>query len=203
MAAELAGAAAGRGRGFTIFASYGWVTLADEAATACAAALGLVEDEREQVRLVATLHDVGKIAIPDTLLERAGPLDEEEERLVRGHTVVGERILRAAPALTSMAALVRATHERFAGLGYPDGVRGDEIPLAAARIVFACDAYDAMVNGRPDAPRRDAAAALAELERGAGTQFDPRSGRPSPPSSPVTRPPRSACRRGRGGAAPA
>jgi two-component system, cell cycle response regulator len=119
----------------------------------------------------AELHDVGKLAIPDAILNKPGPLDEIESRLMRRHTIIGERILQAAPALQDVARLVRATHERVDGHGYPDGLAGTDIPLAS-RIVFVCDAFDAMTHPRPYQASRTGEEALAELERCAGTQFD-------------------------------
>jgi diguanylate cyclase (GGDEF)-like protein len=120
----------------------------------------------------AELHDVGKLAIADAILNKPGPLDENELRLMRRHTVIGERILEAAPALQDVARLVRSTHERVDGRGYPDGLAGTEIPLAS-RIVFVCDAFDAMTHARPYQAARSREEALAELERCAGTEFDP------------------------------
>src|SRR4051812_17196979 len=120
----------------------------------------------------ATLHDVGKAAIPDAILNKPGSLDADEWAFMRRHTLIGERILAAAPALTRAAAIVRASHERFDGAGYPDGIAGENIPLAA-RIIFACDAFDAMVAERPYRAAMTTAAAVAELHSCAGTQFDP------------------------------
>jgi HD-GYP domain-containing protein (c-di-GMP phosphodiesterase class II) len=91
---------------------------------------------------------------------------------MRQHTLLGERILSAAPSLAAVGKLVRASHERWDGEGYPDGLKGEEIPLAS-RIIFVCDAYDAMVSDRPYAPPRTHAGAMEELEKGAGTMFDP------------------------------
>ena len=110
--------------------------------------LGLKAEELDDVRRAAELHDVGKSAVPDAILAKPGPLDEREWEFVRQHTLVGERILRAAPALHSVAKLVRSSHERFDGTGYPDGLVGQTIPLGA-RIVSACDAWDAMITTRP------------------------------------------------------
>jgi two-component system, cell cycle response regulator len=141
-------------------------------AEAVARRLGMADLEIQQVRRAAVLHDIGKIAIPDGILSKPGPLDADEWVLMRQHTVIGQRILTAAPALQAVGKIVRATHERYDGRGYPDGLAGEAIPLAA-RIVFACDAYDAMTATRPYTRGRDGAAALAELERCAGTQFDP------------------------------
>ncbi len=121
----------------------------------------------------AEMHDVGKMAIPETILNKPGPLDAEEWTFMRRHTILGERILSAAPALVPVAKLVRSSHERFDGSGYPDGLAGEEIPLGS-RIVCACDAYEAMTAIRPYAPARTQEQALAELTRCAGGQFDPR-----------------------------
>ncbi len=119
------------------------------------------------------LHDVGKVAVPESVLHKAGPLTDEEWTFIRNHTMTGERILSAAPALRGVAKLVRSTHERFDGSGYPDGLKGDEIPLPA-RIVCACDAFHAIVSDRPYAPGITVAQAREELLRCAGTHFDPR-----------------------------
>ena len=110
--------------------------------------------------------------MPDAILAKPGPLDEREWEFVRQHTLVGERILRAAPALHSVAKLVRSSHERFDGTGYPDGLVGQTIPLGA-RIVSACDAWDAMITTRPYRHALSTADALQELRRCSGTQFDP------------------------------
>jgi two-component system, cell cycle response regulator len=141
-------------------------------AEATAERLGLDPDEVERVRTTGQLHDVGKMAIPDRVLGKRGPLDEEEWRFVRRHTQIGERIVGAAPALAPVAPLIRSTHERWDGLGYPQGLRGREIPLAS-RIVAVCDAYHAMTSGRPYRAPIPEAAALDELRRCAGAQFDP------------------------------
>jgi HD-GYP domain-containing protein (c-di-GMP phosphodiesterase class II) len=115
---------------------------------------------------------VGKLAVPGELLHREGPLTPEEWRLVAEHPVMGERILRRAPALAPLAPLVRHEHEHWDGSGYPDGLRGTKIPLGS-RIVLACDAYCAMVAPRPYRPALSEREAIAELRRRAGTQFDP------------------------------
>ena len=134
--------------------------------------LGLSEHELEQLRHVAELHDVGKVAIPDAILQKEGVLSDEEWAFVHQHTLIGERIVGAAPALAVVARMVRSTHERWDGLGYPDGLRGHEIPLPA-RIVAVCDTVSAMVSARPYRGAVDLPAALGELERCAGSQFDP------------------------------
>ncbi len=134
--------------------------------------MGMGVEELDVLARAAELHDVGKIAIPDAILTKPGPLDEEEWRFMRRHTILGERILMAASALRPVAKLVRSSHERFDGGGYPDGLSGEEIPLGA-RIIFVCDAYDAMISSRAYAPAISAMEALEELRACAGTQFDP------------------------------
>ena len=126
----------------------------------------------EQVRHAAELHDVGKVAVPDAILTKPGPLDEDEWAFIRRHTLIGERIIAAAPALTRVAALVRSSHERWDGDGYPDGLAGEEIPLGA-RIVAVADAFDAMTSPRPYSLPRTPEAALEELRRCAGTPVRP------------------------------
>jgi diguanylate cyclase (GGDEF)-like protein len=138
-----------------------------------AEALGLSELETQRIRLAAALHDVGKTAIPRSVLDKPGPLSEEEWSFIRRHTLIGERIVLAAPALANTAPLIRSSHEHLDGTGYPDRLRGEEIPLGS-RIIAACDAYDAMTSSRPYRQARSSEAALAELERCAGSQFDPR-----------------------------
>jgi two-component system, cell cycle response regulator len=135
--------------------------------------LGMHSEELDDVAHAAELHDVGKIAIPDAILEKSGPLDETEWGFMRRHTIIGERILMAAPALRSVAKLVRSSHERWDGAGYPDGLVSEQIPLGA-RVVAVCDAFDAMTTNRPYRQRIGEPAALAELRRCAGTQFDPK-----------------------------
>jgi HD-GYP domain-containing protein (c-di-GMP phosphodiesterase class II) len=134
--------------------------------------LGLGQDEVARARLAGALHDIGKMAIPEAILEKPGPLDPDEWAFLHGHTLTGERILLAAPALAHVAGLVRSSHERFDGTGYPDGLAGTDIPLIS-RLVFVCDAFDAMVSKRPYGEARTIEAAIAELRRTAGTQFDP------------------------------
>ncbi|MFN8174407.1 MAG: diguanylate cyclase [Solirubrobacteraceae bacterium] len=135
--------------------------------------LGLDADELRVLSRAAELHDVGKIAVPDAVLHKPGPLAPDELAFIRQHTVVGERILQAAPALAQVARLVRSSHERWDGSGYPDGLAGEQVPLGS-RIILACDAYSAMTAERPYSAALPAAQAEAELLRCAGTHFDPR-----------------------------
>lgn len=134
--------------------------------------LGLSGHTLEQLRLAAELHDIGKVAIPDAVLRKPGALTVEEWRFVRQHTLIGQRILAGAPGMREVAGIVRATHERWDGAGYGDGLAQTSIPLAA-RIIAVCDAYAAMTSGRPYRRPVSPEAALAELRRCAGTQFDP------------------------------
>ncbi len=134
--------------------------------------LRLPPGELATLERASELHDIGKIAIPDAILTKPGPLDEGELEFMRQHPTLGERIVAAAPSLATVGRLIRSSHERWDGRGYPDGLAGEEIPLAA-RIMFACDAYDAITADRSYSPARDPEAALAELRACAGTQFDP------------------------------
>lgn len=134
--------------------------------------LGLREEELEALARAAELHDLGALSIPDDVLGKPGPLEEGEWEFVRQHTLVGERILRAAPQLWGVATIVRGTHESWDGTGYPDGLAGDEIPRAA-RIIAACNAFDAMTSPRPYREALTTQDALAELESRSGTSFDP------------------------------
>jgi diguanylate cyclase (GGDEF)-like protein len=139
----------------------------------CATAdeLGVIGPELETLRHAAALHDIGKMAIPDSILEKPGTLSGAEWALIRRHTLIGERILSAAPALESSARLVRSSHERIDGTGYPDGLTASDIPLGS-RIILVADAFDAMVSPRSYGTTLSDGDALAELERCAGTQFD-------------------------------
>jgi diguanylate cyclase (GGDEF)-like protein len=134
--------------------------------------LGLSDPEADAVGIGALLHDVGKLAIPDRILDKAGPLDEREWDFMRRHTIIGQRVLDGAPSLRDVAVLVRSSHERFDGAGYPDGLRGAQIPVGA-RIIAVCDAFDAMTHDRSYHRAWPAATAIAELQRCAGSQFDP------------------------------
>jgi HD-GYP domain-containing protein (c-di-GMP phosphodiesterase class II) len=136
-------------------------------------ALGLDATHRRVVEFAALLHDIGKIRVPKAIITKRGPLDDDEWTIVRRHTIDGEAMLcQVGGALVEVGRIVRASHERYDGDGYPDGLAGEEIPLEA-RIVTVCDSYSAMTTDRPYRRGRSPAEALAELERCAGSQFDP------------------------------
>ena len=144
-----------------------------ELAVTAAGALGLDPTELEHIRLVAQLHDIGKVAIPHEIINKPGALDDAEWAFMKGHTLIGERIVLAAPALAPVAGSVRSSHERTDGAGYPDGLIGEDIPLAS-RIVFVADSFQAMMSDRPYRSAMTFEAAIAELHRCSGSQFDPR-----------------------------
>ncbi|MEA2320633.1 MAG: hypothetical protein QOD81_483 [Solirubrobacteraceae bacterium] len=135
--------------------------------------LGLGEDDLHLVVRAAELHDVGKVAVPDSILNKPGSLSDDELEVMRRHTVVGEAIIAAAAEPAPVAAMVRSSHERWDGSGYPDGLCGEDIPLGA-RIITICDAYDAMTHARPYRSARSVPDALDQLRRGAGRRYDPR-----------------------------
>ncbi|UTI62705.1 diguanylate cyclase [Paraconexibacter antarcticus] len=135
--------------------------------------LGLHLPDVERLGTAALLHDIGKVAIPDHVLNKPARLDPEEWELMREHPVIGWRILQAIPGLGTVARIVRHEHESFDGSGYPDGLAGEAIPLGS-RIILACDTYHAMTSDRPYRARMPHADAVHELARCAGTQFDPR-----------------------------
>ncbi len=136
-------------------------------------ALGLPDADLRALYLAALFHDVGTVGVPAVLLAHPGDLHEEERAVLREHAPIGERLLRAMPLLREAAPIVRHEHERFDGAGYPDGLVGEEIPLAA-RILLACDTFVSMTSVRPWRPARSAEVARAELEHVAGSQLDPR-----------------------------
>ncbi|HEV2440381.1 MAG TPA: MFS transporter [bacterium] len=137
-----------------------------------ARAIGVNERIAHQVFLTGLLHDVGKVAVPDAVLQKPGELGADEWQIMRGHVLDGATMVASIAGLSALAPFVRASHEHYDGSGYPDGLRGREIPLAA-RIVAIADAYHALTNDRAYRARRDPNVALAEIERCAGTQFDP------------------------------
>ncbi len=139
---------------------------------AFAAELGLVGSEAKLVRAAAELHDVGKLALPEAVLQKPGQLDDNEWDIVRQHTLIGERIIAAGEGLEQVALTVRSTHERWDGNGYPDGLKGEQIPFAA-RMIAICDAYDAITSERPYRHASTSERAVDELRASAGTQFDP------------------------------
>jgi two-component system, cell cycle response regulator len=143
-----------------------------ELAMQVARRLGLDHDDVERVAIAADLHDIGKIAIPRSILQKPGPLDADEWDYIRRHTLIGERIAQSAPALVGVSELIRSSHERWDGAGYPDQLAGDDIPLGS-QIVLVCDAYAAMTTERCYQPAMTRADALAELRDHAGTQFAP------------------------------
>jgi two-component system cell cycle response regulator len=134
--------------------------------------LGLAGEQLDEIARAAELHDIGKVGIPDAILNKPGPLSPDEWEFMRQHTILGERILNAAPALRPVARLVRSTHERWDGHGYPDRLAGAQIPFGA-RIVAVCDAYQAMTADRTYRAAPGHAHARRELRANAGSQFDP------------------------------
>ena len=135
--------------------------------------LGLAPDAVFELELVAILHDIGKLAVPAEILDLARPLNSRERAVVHSHTIRGAEILAEIAGLAHLAPYVRASHERWDGSGYPDGLRGERIPLAA-RIVFTVDAFDAMTNDRPYRIALEREEARRRISSGAGTAFDPR-----------------------------
>jgi HD-GYP domain-containing protein (c-di-GMP phosphodiesterase class II) len=158
--------------------------------------LGIKGTERQDLLAAARLHDIGKAAVPLEVINKAGPLSEAEWGLMRQHTVIGDQILSSVPELQDIARMVRHSHERWDGNGYPDGLKGEEIPLGS-RVIFCADAFHAIRSDRPYRTGRTAAQSLAEVKRNAGTQFDPtvveafehvvRELKLAPPGSPLRR----------------
>jgi HD-GYP domain-containing protein (c-di-GMP phosphodiesterase class II) len=136
--------------------------------------LGIAPDERQELEFAAMLHDVGKISIPKEILHKPAALTDQEFEIIKHHTIEGQFMLdRVGGLLGRVGEVVRSCHERWDGTGYPDGLAGEEIPLAS-RIVFACDAYNAMTTDRPYRGAMPREAAIRELRANTGTQFDPR-----------------------------
>ncbi len=134
--------------------------------------VGLDAKETLHVADVALLHDIGKIGIPNEILDKPSALDDAEWEVMRRHPLIGERILNEVPGFEVVANAVRHEHERWDGSGYPDGLKGEQIPMAS-RIVLACDAYHAMTSDRPYREALSDAQAREQLKSNSGTQFDP------------------------------
>jgi HD-GYP domain-containing protein (c-di-GMP phosphodiesterase class II) len=134
--------------------------------------LGLPTEQVERIAHAALLHDVGKLAVPNEILHKRGPLTLREWEIMAEHPIAGERILLRIPDLAVVAPVVRHEHEHWDGSGYPDRLRGRMIPIGS-RIILACDAYQAMTVARPYRAAMSPDEAVAELRRGAGVQFDP------------------------------
>jgi putative nucleotidyltransferase with HDIG domain len=143
-----------------------------ELAGTLARQIGLRDEQLHAVVRAAELHDVGKVLVPDAILNKPGVLSDDELALMRRHAIAGYVILRGSAEPAAVAALVRSSHERWDGTGYPDGLAGEGIPLGA-RIIAICDAYDAMTDERPYRGARSRAEALEELRQGAGVRYDP------------------------------
>lgn len=134
--------------------------------------VGLPDGELDALKQAALLHDIGKLALPESILAKPGPLSEDEWRAIRLHPVTGAQILTAAGLRGKVIEFVRSSHERIDGSGYPDGLVGEQIPLGA-RVIAVCDAYDAMTSPRPYRPvPMSSDTASLELMRSSGTQFD-------------------------------
>jgi len=133
--------------------------------------LGFQESDLIALYRGGLIHDIGKIAVPDAILGKPGPLNAEEERRMRVHPIIGESIVKPLPSAADILPIIRHHHERFDGGGYPDGLSGHRIPLLA-RIVSVCDAYDALASDRPYRVRRQPQEAIETLMRGAGQQWD-------------------------------
>ena len=143
-----------------------------EIAVAIAKRLGYVGDDLDAIEVGALLHDVGKIGIPEKILQKAGPLTQEEWAIMRRHPVISDYILAEVELHPIVRQIARSSHERVDGNGYPDGLAGPEIPLPA-RIVLVADAFDALTSDRSYRAGRNVEAAFAELRANAGTQFCP------------------------------
>jgi len=134
--------------------------------------LGLSEADRHSMRLAAWLRDIGKVAVPDTVLQKPGRMNEDDWELVRRHPLVGAEVVGHLPGLRALAPAILGPHERWGGEGYPDGLTGESIPMAA-RIIAVADAYLTIVTERPYRQARSVEQARAEIRRCSGSQFDP------------------------------
>ncbi len=142
-------------------------------ATGIAQRLGWGGADLAYLRVAAMLHDVGKVSLPDQILRKPGPLDDREYEEIKTHSVIGAEFVNRVDGLSPIAVWVRHSHEHFDGSGYPDGLAGEDIPLAS-RILLVADAFDAMTSDRPYRSAVPHEEAVAELQRNAGRQFDPR-----------------------------
>ena len=134
--------------------------------------MNLSENKLAELSLLSTLHDIGKVAISEGILLKQGKLLKSEWRLIKKHPEIGYNIARSSPHLAHVADTILTHHEWWDGSGYPQGLKGDEIPIIS-RILAIVDAYDAMISGRPYRKTMPKEAALAEIKKNAGTQFDP------------------------------
>ena len=142
-----------------------------EVAIAVGRELGVGPRALRELALAAQLHDIGKLAVDEAILQKPGPLTADEWQIVREHPSAGAAVLAEIPGMADAARMVRAHHERFDGSGYPDGLRGHQIPLGG-RILAVCDAYRAMIEQRPYRRRFTPEQALRELQAGRGSHFD-------------------------------
>ena len=145
-----------------------------EHSVAVARRMGLSEKEVAEVEQAALLHDVGKIGVGDAILNKPQALNDAEWEVMRMHPVIGEQLVASTNGLAHLAPIIRAEHERWDGKGYPDGLKGEEIPLAS-RVILVCDAFHAMTSDRPYRKALGVEGALGELEKNAATQFCPRT----------------------------
>ncbi len=143
-----------------------------DVATDIAKAMHWDEGQLEKIKLAGILHDIGKIGVPESILNKPGKLEKDEFEIVKTHCEIGERILRSVITEEEILKVIRHHHERYDGAGYPDGLLGDSIPRGA-RILAAADAYDAMTSDRPYRKAMTHSQACIELEKGSGRQFDP------------------------------
>ena len=139
---------------------------------AVARRMGLSEEVVADIEQAALLHNIGKIGVSNSVLHKPGPLDEGEKELMQQHPIIGERIVASIEGLAHLVPVIRAEHKRWDGKGYPGGLSGEHIPLAS-RVVFACDSFHAMTSNRPYRKAIGVRAALEELQRNSGKQFDP------------------------------
>ena len=135
-------------------------------------ALGATDYDKDVVRIVAPVHDVGKIGVPDSILLKDGRLTDDEYALMKSHSVYGEEIINRFDILANEARITRHHHERFDGAGYPDRLAGENIPYSS-RLIALCDTCDAMMTDRPYRKAQTTEEVLAEIKKCRGKQFDP------------------------------